>query len=157
MAAALLALTAVPASAAATRAEYAGQVNTICASVGDNVNRALKKLGKKKDPKSLFRVLERVNKVLRRMVNGVAQVPAAPGDEALVADWVASLRRVTRLTDRVTDLTRKLFRAFKKPPKPKALIKLGFQLDQASSRLLEAADLSTTLGIELGATECVGG
>jgi hypothetical protein len=119
----VLALSATHADAAATRAEYAAQVEPICQSGAQPAAKALLALGKatvKKvgsvgelddlagHPNRLFSILAgpyskwmgRVNAVYRRETNSIAAVAPPPGDEATIAMWVQQRMLVSRFAAR---------------------------------------------------------
>jgi len=153
---------ASPAFATATRAEYALEVNIICQTSEADFLQAGKKLAKaaksrKKGLAKLSRALDRINDVYEGVVAQVALVPAAPGDETLVASWVASLQELAALSDETLDLTKKLARATKNPKlKLKPFFRLFGKLFEVSADIERAAGASDALGTVLGATSCVG-
>jgi hypothetical protein len=118
-----LVIAAAPASAAATRAEYVAQVDQTCSSSAPAFKKTFKtilNLGNKMpplpdgaDPKRFLRKLNRWGKQLARaqrrfdrvfatMVEGIAAVPPAPGDEAAVGQWVNGLRQYVDLSARAS-------------------------------------------------------
>jgi hypothetical protein len=129
MATALVAIatTASPAEAATTRAEYVSQVDQACGAYGPQFKKngnAIVRLGIKSlkllnrvsnadgsARKEILRKMSRLQKRITRaaqafngifaaMVDGIAAVPAAPGDEAAVAQWVEGMRQYVDLSAR---------------------------------------------------------
>jgi hypothetical protein len=120
---ALMAITATPAEAASTRAEYVAQVDQVCIDTTPQfrkLNRQWKKLAGGKvlslDPSSeesisdaeekrrlnriyrgLGRYTARAARVFGGMVERMALVGPAPGDEAAVAQWIGGLREFVAL------------------------------------------------------------
>ena len=112
-----LAISATPATAATTRAEYVGQVNQVCGSFSPQlakVSKSFKKLGsrlKGVDSESgahekrrfnrllndLGRYIGRQARILGAMPDQVALVAPAPGDEAAVSQWLQGLRQFATL------------------------------------------------------------
>jgi hypothetical protein len=102
--------TAAPAGAATTRAEYATQVNTVCESAQQEAEQIVDKYfnlfpdsgGNKINVKKVMRVWRNLYRDImaldQRTIDGITAVTAAPGDEALVASWIASLQRAHDLT-----------------------------------------------------------
>jgi hypothetical protein len=115
-----IAFSPAPASAASTRAEYVAQVDQTCTPFGPQFKKAgntILKLGKRvvrlvtkipsaPDPSSkavlrklnrlsqrISRAEQRFNGIFAAMVEGVAAVPPAPGDEAAVGQWINGLRQ----------------------------------------------------------------
>jgi hypothetical protein len=110
---------ATSASAAATRSEYVAQVDHVCSAARPQLKAAQRKIARiaksigsvaLKVPvtgastKAVLRKLNRLSKSLARvgrsstvvwstMVEGIATIPAAAGDEGAVAQWVAGLRQ----------------------------------------------------------------
>jgi hypothetical protein len=109
------AVVAAPAQGAATRTEYVAQVDPICKAAAPQVKKSLgsmklpspakiekldPKTGLKRISRSFGKTLGRTNKVLTAMTTRIAAVPAAPGDEAIVADWIFNQRSATDLLGR---------------------------------------------------------
>lgn len=108
-------LVAAPAHGAATRAEYVAQVDPICKAAGPQLKKSLaalkppsaaklEQLDPKKGLKRISRIfgrsLSRTNRVLTAMTTRIAAVPAAPGDELIVADWILNQRSAEDLLGR---------------------------------------------------------
>ena len=108
-------LLAPPAQGAATRAEYVAQVDPICKAAAPQLKKTLAgvkppsaakiesldpKKGLKRLSRSLGKMLGRTHKVLSAMTTRVAAVPAAPGDELIVTDWIFNLRSADDLLAR---------------------------------------------------------
>jgi hypothetical protein len=153
------------ASATATRAEYATQVNAICSQGAAQTKRASKKpaKGKTLGAKQISRLLARVTRIYTLTVNRVAQVPPAPGDEALVAGWVASLQQLGRLTKKAAALLGRLFvlaeRVEADEDLDKAdlrkLIDVFTQAERLTRQIERAGDRSYPQGRSLGANACI--
>jgi hypothetical protein len=137
---ALLALVALPASALATtdRADYATQVNTICARTAGNDFAELAAL---------------------------RAVPAAPGDEALVSSWLDVRQRRLDLSRELTKIDRqanKLVKRTRTTLSIEVLIridrkvkKLDKRAGQVENKVIALESQDDDLGTQLGATECV--
>ena len=124
----VLAVTASPASAAATRAEYVAQTDAICASAEretkDLFRKSKKAFGKlgnagsgkskkaKKAARKLMRklakILERSNGIFERMLRDISAIAPAPGDEAQVTGWLTGLNDYAELNDDAARALRKL-------------------------------------------------
>jgi hypothetical protein len=122
-------LVAAPAQGAATRAEYVAQVDPICQAAAPELKRSLAavrepsparieqldpKEGLKRVARSFGKALGRTNKVLTAMTTRIATVPAAPGDELTVADWILNQRSAEDLLGRAARAGKrgKFFRMF---------------------------------------------
>lgn len=108
-------LLAAPAQGAATRVEYVAQVDPICKAAGPQLKKALAgvkpprgakiksldpKKGLKRIARSTGKLFGRMHKVLDAMTSQVAAVPAAPGDELIVANWILNRRSAEDLLGR---------------------------------------------------------
>lgn len=201
-ASAVAAAAASPAAAASTRAEYASQVNAICVQGERDLNRHLKKITKGKDParglneddltkRQRVKVVNRMGRLVSilllkttrgsgRTITKVASVPAAPGDEALVSDWVVNLKKAQRYGKRSNRLAVRFFKSFmeillilvedleddgeiSKEPPTKADRRRGHRfvriinaLDKHTNRIKDAVSRSSELALQLGATKCGG-
>ena len=108
-------LVAAPAHGAATRAEYVAQVDPICKAAGPQLKKSLAlvkppngaklkgldpKQGLKRIARSFGKYLGRTQKVLSAMTTQVSAVPAAPGDELIVANWIFNRRSAEDLLGR---------------------------------------------------------
>jgi hypothetical protein len=179
----IAAVTAAPASAATTRAEYAAQANAICAASlplyeeeGRDLARDAKKaFGKKafgKKPtkaasravKNLFRKLIRglraVNEIARNENLQLSTLVAAPGDESLVAAWLAARTEIMRLSDESTDQLRDLLRLLTGRFKLKdifGLLALAEAGERTAKQLQARVEEANLYGGQLGATTCGGG
>jgi hypothetical protein len=195
-----LSAAAEPAGAAATRAEYAAEVNAICVAANQDLKERLGNIsgrpsGNKADEdlskgerrrqlnrlgRSFTRLLLRVTRAGGRTITAVAAVTAAPGDEALVSQWVASLQRAQRLSKRSNRVTVRFLKSLieffltledvlvtgdgspaQKPTKAdrrKAhrFVRIANALDRQTSKLLDEISLSSELALQLGATRCGG-
>lgn len=114
-----MAITAAPAYAASTRAEYVAQVDQICSQSPRDSGRLGPRLKTLFAPKALSPLTglgsseptkKQIHRSLNRFINRIARllatfnrtfsstteqislVPPAPGDEAAVAQWIAGLR-----------------------------------------------------------------
>ncbi len=121
----MLAIAAVPAGAATTRAEYVAQVDQICSQSPRSSGRLGPKIKSLFSPnassplplpgaaeqtkKQIHRSLNRFINRLTRLLAGfnrafgstaeqLALIPPAPGDEAAVAQWIAGLRQYALYT-----------------------------------------------------------
>jgi len=109
------------ASAAATRAEYLGQIEPICQQANQlakrqakKINRALKKSLKKASTRerkgkpgpvfgdvfilAVIKLVGPENRLFERTTAQIAAVPPAPGDEAVVTAWLAGRAESSALT-----------------------------------------------------------
>lgn len=100
------------ANAAATRAEYAAQANAVCEGAQAEGEKIVDKYfeitvndpdsQKKINAKKFMRLWRNLYRDLmdldQRAITGLAAITAAPGDEMLVADWIASMQRAHDLT-----------------------------------------------------------
>ena len=137
IAGALLAGFPAAAFATADRAEYAAQVNSICAATGND-----------------FTELAALRKVA-----------AAPGDEALVSGWLQTRERRLDLRRQLTGIdnqVKKLVRRTKTTHSIETLInidrkvkKLDRRADGVETKLVSAEDQDDEQGTQLGATACV--
>jgi hypothetical protein len=161
LAAALVGVVAAPsASATADRAEYVAQVNPICTATNAQLekkgNKAFK--GSPNNPiAALVKLLGYGNKVVGREIARIAAVPAAPGDETLVASWVQSLRNAKRQGEKIVPVFKQIFRSLKHLDKtgPKQFARLEKRLKRVSNAAVRAYNSSDSLGTQLGLTECV--
>jgi hypothetical protein len=196
-----LAVTAAPADAVTTRAEYAAQVNEICVAGNKELKERLGKIpstsktpGGTKDhltkrqqrrllngiSRSLTRLLLRLTRHSGRVITRVVAVPPAPGDDALVSQWLTSIKRAQRLSKRANRLVVRFFRTFievflvledriepdgsideSKPTKRERrlghrFLRITNALDRHSGKLLDEASRSSELALQLGATKCGG-
>ncbi len=157
-----MALTAPSAGAAATRAEYASQVNSICIAYNAELDRVTNLLYEKAFPDSPGDDLPTINpKGFRRLLNAmtaisnassaeVALVPAAPGDEGLVGSWVANKQQIAAT---VQELNRTLLRSLKLEGEKQQ--KLERRQGALLLRYVRLAETDTSLGTQLGTTACL--
>jgi hypothetical protein len=181
--ASVLLLTAPGAGATADRAEYAAQANQVCAAgnaeaerLGTALQRKVNSIYRRMEkrpfsPKKWDRWTTRIDTLFRRYqraylelatrsLETLAQIPAAPGDEQLVAGWIAvrreSIQVYSRLgggfqvvvADNVTKRTKKARRrAKRRAAEEKRLYR----------RYLELYELDVEYASTLGAAYCVTG
>ena len=119
--AALALVAAATATATESREQYAAQVDPICEAANAQSSkvfkayaRMLKKTTRARNPKlkrfngSLARTLRRLDAIDARLNSRLAGVAAAPGDEALVAGWLALRRKLQAVNRRTTATTTRL-------------------------------------------------
>jgi hypothetical protein len=134
-----------PANAASTRAEYVAQVDQICTASRPQVEAARNKLSKNllkgpifgpktgeptkhflgrvnRSSRRLARAQRRFDRVFAAMVEAIATAAPAPGDEAVVAQWINGFRRSAQLA-------RRAYRAAKHGKISRSLSLLGRSLD----------------------------
>jgi hypothetical protein len=188
LAAGFAALAMAPsAGAAATRAEYATEANAVCARYEDEGRKLLKELprqpplnGAKKGAgerfvKKFARFLGKIEELDAQTLAGVAAIAPAPGDEALVAEWITSLRRaidlskiMNRQSIRLMRLSYRLNASVREnspgeglTPKQRRLsrrlLRAFDQFDRVLAEAFAASDISDGLANQLGAIECVSG
>jgi hypothetical protein len=176
---------AAPAGAATTRADYAAQVNPICATANGQVDqvyadlkRAFRKFegtyaGKKirrleKHQTRLNRQLhERTEAITTIELGQLGQVVPASGDEEIVSKWIANRRVLQGLAIASNELSERADRIFNRlfsGKNARSYIRNERKLDRVQRqsgrlyqqiRLAEGVDLE--LGTQLGATYCVTG
>jgi hypothetical protein len=192
VAAAALAIAAAPAVATTDRADYAAQVNPICKSANsqqkqlyEGFEQALDRIDKKRQTargKKRAKLNARLEKLFSQLpAQSLAiadaeeaqlrQVAAAPGDEALVSDWLGNRQaelEVIRQLNAIEARIEALFERSSTGRNIKALLKHERRIDRKVKRLERHADaLYSQLedlqernleeGTELGATYCVTG
>jgi hypothetical protein len=173
------------AHAASTRADYAAQVNPICASATAQdqqltarseeelrrIHQALKKVEGRKREKLLARDRKLSSALpdqhLRIRYSELARlraVPAAPGDEGLVATWLDGRKQSLDLTSKVNSIDRRVERLFKRfrtrdidelnrlDRKVRVLDKRAAQIN---NQVFDLETQNDELGTQLGATDCV--
>ena len=140
IAVALIAFAALPAVASATtdRADYAAQVNSICASAKGTDFAELAAL---------------------------RSVPAAPGDEGIVSDWLNARERTLDLNRQLNQLDRQVNKLVKRTRLTlsietliridRKVKKLDRRAAHVEDKLIAAEDQDDDLGSLLGATNCV--
>jgi len=104
------ALVATPsANAASTRAEYVSQAEAICSAPSGQLASILNQLNKVRKARSLrpAEVARRLGKIIGRfgslelnIINQLATLTPAPGDEATVAQWLQGVRNANALVNR---------------------------------------------------------
>ena len=150
------ALSATPASAQ-TRADYAAQVNPICAEASDEAERIIKKTNFK-NPKLTSKGLRRLDRLSERTIDALEAVPPPPADVALAGAWIQSLRQLNELGDRAARATVSLLRQFRRPSpsggRVRALVRRLKQLRRRSNDEVSEGSAHAT---QLGATGCTGG
>lgn len=174
------------APASATRAEYAQQVNAICERAVTDAERVLSETGEadsgdrskgfRRAMKLIGRALDKLVRINGRMLDRTALVPPAPGDEALVFDWIASDRRAHRLNKKYIPQLLLVFRLIFRAPlviivngeritdKPtkkerragKKLLRAFNNMDRTLNKLLDEESRSSIMAAELGADKCGG-
>jgi hypothetical protein len=176
------ALLAAPVASATTdRANYAAQVNPICASANAQheaayeaflakaKRQARKQKGRRGNSSAPFNFASLIRQGER--IDGATQsaleaIPAAPGDEGIVATWLRVRRDRLNLDMKANKLTIQMDRMFNQLGKgsPRAFTKFERRMrriDRQYSRLLRQgetlSDQNLELGTQLGATYCVTG
>jgi ribosome-associated translation inhibitor RaiA len=187
VAAAALAIAASPARATTDRNDYDAQVNPICASANAEAEQAyeafeqsfaqLKRKASKVHGKKREKISRRIDSlffdvgdqqvaVYAAEVERLKQVSAAPGDESLVADWLATRQQVVDLSaesnrlqreeDRLFTRTFSGVKSFRKFIRlQKKLSVLDRQLNVLASQIEPLARRDIELGAKLGASYCV--
>ena len=187
VAVALLALAVACSTALATTdpADYAAQVNPICAAANSQdqrlsdaaerefsrIHRELRKAGDRKRQKLLARdrklsaALPRQHLQIRyRELDRLRAVAAAPGDEGVVAGWLGARKAVLDLSGQVDRLDRRIDRLHKRfLTRDLELLNeldlkirtLDRKIAKISNKLIQAEDTELDLGTQLGATDCV--
>jgi hypothetical protein len=182
-----VAISAGPASAASTRAEYVAQVNPICASANSQARALwetffkttdrLEKTAKKLHGKKRIRVQRRLDELFYRLDDQVLAVysgalaqlkliPPAPGDEALVAEWLATRQALQDLSAKSNALFQRIdrlftrgfhearsFRAFRRLERK--MERLEKRANALQAQILPLYEKDLELGAKLGATYCV--
>jgi hypothetical protein len=182
----VLAATAMPASAASTRADYDAQVNPICASANaeakqlyESAEQTFARLDRKADKargkkrrklearsERLFEQLPGLSlAIYLRELESLKGVPATPGDETLVSDWLTNRQTVLDLTAQANRIGRRADRLFTKGFRGHTLKaiqrwenkfrKLQQRVNQIYQQLEPLDDKDVELGTRLGATYCV--
>ncbi len=169
LAGSLLALLAAagPAFGAATRAEYANQVNPICAAANAETQRIFEEAFRKDEGKrrSGFKHFNRAARESHAVhVAAFAQIKlisAAPGDESLVAAWIAADEQLLALSERSQRLSEKLDKLFFKKFTPfgggRKAKRIERKLDRLIAEIEPLLELYISYGTQLGVTYCVTG
>jgi hypothetical protein len=169
----LLGTTPPSASATGTRADYAAQVNPICAAADSQSaqlieefnNRKLKREKGKGSLKKFWLAIargftlndHRLEGIEKAALSQIAQIPPAPGDEALVAQWVANLQRLVTAASQLNAVSERYWRllAISDPRVQRMKLKHW----RRAQRLLVAEtkplnDTNVEIGTQLGITSC---
>jgi hypothetical protein len=153
-------LTAARASATTDRADYAAQVNSICAGTNARVEPLVDSRARNATKRSL--------KILRGELGALGRVVPAPGDEALVSSWLAARRSIQDLVERDVALTRSLQRLEKKffngrqhpTRRLKGLFRrtgrMGHTINRIEGKVSRAADTEASLALTLDTLDCIG-
>jgi hypothetical protein len=184
---ALVALAIAPSTvrAATNRAEYAAQVNTICASANaraDELSRQtsqeLKRLDRKlkratgaqrrrllaRRTKLSLSLPGRRLKIFSAELGQLRSVPAAPGDESLVTSWLDIRQTILDLSAQVNRIDRRVAQLFERfttrsIPELNRLERKVRMLDkragQLNNRKISMEGQHDAIGTELGATSCI--
>lgn len=172
------------AQGATSRADYAAQVNAVCASANaeaDELSRRssqeLKLLDRKlkratgTDRRRLLARRERLSlslpgrrlKIFSAELGQLRSVPAAPGDEGLVSTWLDTRRTILDLSAQVNRIDRRVERLFDRFTTRsirelnrlnQRIRKLDKRANQLNNRLISLESQDDSLGTELGATSC---
>jgi hypothetical protein len=155
-----LAITAAQASATTDSADYARQVNAICAKAGARVQVLVDSRARNATKRSLA--------ILRRELGSLRQVAPAPGEEALVSSWLSTRRSIQKLTERDVALARRLQRLEDKffngkqhsaqglEPLIRRVGRMGHSINRLEGRVSRAAESEANLAFTLGALDCIG-
>jgi hypothetical protein len=180
----VIALTAAapPAYATTSRDDYGVAVSAICSAA----NPQLEQLGAafdqtksgllrhKVSDRKFSKLNRRVERLEIRMrvqysaifhseLDQLRQVAPAPGDEALVADWIATRESLLGIWDQNTGITKRILRLNQLSAKGRislrALIRASNQINKQAMRLFDQyitlGGKDYDLGTQLGATPCV--
>jgi hypothetical protein len=180
-----MAIGSATAHAASTRAEYAAQVNPICAAASaedqrltesaeqelGRIHRALKGAEGRKRQKLLARDRKLSSALpdrhLRIRYSELAQLRAvapAPGDDGLVATWLDGRKQNLDLTSKVNSIDRRVERLFKRfrtrdieelNRLDRKIRVLDKRANELNNQVFELETQNDELGTQLGATECV--
>jgi hypothetical protein len=169
-----MALLTPSAHGAATRAEYAAQVNPICVASDAQVKAATRAYDKKlraqlKKGKLNLKQYERVARgtitIEKSTLAQIAAIAAAPGDENLVAEFVRNRSSALTVYGQTVSVFVKLLRLdpsliggkpAKLPPKQVGkLVKLLGQFVTLTDRFERLLETDYLVGTELGLTACV--
>jgi hypothetical protein len=168
---------ATPAEATSTHAEYVAQVTPICDAANAEIDhisaerdrkldlseKALLRIGPARYFKRLTKTYEwesdRSHEITAAALARLDQVPPAPGDEALVAQWLGNRHLQQDLDTRIDHLLEKSSGP-KKHLSPRAKRnrkREGRELDQSLDQSLIALFLDVELAKKLGVLSCVRG
>jgi hypothetical protein len=148
------------ASATSARADYAAQVNSICASASSQVEPLVGSRSLKATRRGLA--------ILRRELRSLEGIAPAPGDDALVSSWIATRGSIQRLVERDVRLAGHLQRVerryFNGSPRSTSRLKslfrraghLGRAINRIEGKVDTAADKEADLAFTLGAIDCIG-
>ena len=162
---------------ATSRADYGANVNAICASANSQAQqlegaytrtkkRLLKRARRVSDKKFLrihrrigrldIREREQLSALFRSELEQRKQVAPAPGDEALVAEWLSNREVLTGLYDQRTELDRQIQRVtYDRRSGRRALARLLNQVSQIGSQAFPLSFRDFELAAQLGAGSCV--
>jgi hypothetical protein len=187
VAVAALAISAPPAAATTDRADYVAQVNPICASAKSQARalwetffRTTARLEKKAEKlrgKKRVRVQRRIDELFNRLDDQILTVYSgalaqlklvspAPGDEALVAEWLATRQALQDLSVKSNALFERIdrlftrgfqgarsFRAYRRWERK--LKRLEKRTNALQALIVPLYEKDLELGAKLGATYCV--
>jgi hypothetical protein len=108
-----LTISAVPAQAASTRADYVAQADPICHAANLKSKRVMRKhhlsslielddlkSGDREDQLIVARQLSLTAKLIPPFIAALSPIPAPPGDEATIAKWIGDYRTFGRKSSR---------------------------------------------------------
>jgi hypothetical protein len=179
---AVIAAGAAPTHAASTRAEYGRQTDSICSSANPQLDQLggafdqvrsrllVHKVSDRKFSK-LNRRIQRLEIQMRLQYSAIfhseldqlRQVTPAPGDEAMVADWIGTRESLLGIWDQNTEITKRILRLNRRSAKGwislRALLRAVDRINKQATRLLNQylalGGKDYDLGTELGAPSCV--
>jgi hypothetical protein len=155
-----LATTAIPAYATTDRADYAAQVNSICVGASAKVEPLVDTQHRRAKTRALA--------ILGRELRSLRRVGPAPGDEALVASWLADRTSIQRLAKRDLAIAARLQRLEDKyfngrqqstrrlKPLVRRVALLGRTINRIQGRVGRAADAENSIFYTLDAIDCIG-
>jgi hypothetical protein len=161
-----LATLASEASANATRAEYAAEVNPICQAGNDRAQKAgkafIKNAPKGDGPKALkaffrgiLRLFNRVIGIERTTLRQIAPIAPAPGDEAVVAAFLANRGDALRTFEDFLRVSRRATAFFpKKDSQREARRRTGRKLKRLSNEFERLKRIDNGFRTQLGLTSC---
>jgi hypothetical protein len=173
LSAAALALTSTNASATSSRAEYVGQVNAICEAENAEIDRVSAEANRKwdrafrRDPIKWIKGLQKANEwesdrhreIRAATLPQLHQVSPAPGDETLVADWLANRHLKQALDTRIDVLLEKTSgpKRHLGPKTRRNRKRQERELDRSLDQSLIALFVDVDLARDLGVLSCVRG
>jgi predicted transcriptional regulator len=150
------AFAASPVFGATTRAQYAAQVNPICAEASADAERILRRAGFK-TPKKARKTLRRADRLSERTIDSIEAIPPPPADAATAAAWIDSLRQLNRIGDQAGRTTVRVLRLLRRdPPNAGKLKSLARRLNRLRRRANRVEGEGSELATQLGATGCTG-